>query len=185
MNPTVLVPLAEGFEEMEAVIIIDVLRRAEIDVVVAGLAGPGPVLGSRGITVMAEAHMDEAAGKAFDAVVLPGGLGGTLAMRDDARVLEAVKGSEASGRLTAAICAAPLVLKAAGLAEGRTLTAHPSVHDEMRGAGAKLGATRVVRDGQLLTSQGPGTAMEFALAIVADLRDQATADHVGAAMCVG
>ncbi len=184
MNPTVLVPLAKGFEEMEAVIIIDVLRRAEIDVMVAGLEGPGPVLGSRGITVVAEAHMDDAEGRSFDAVVLPGGLGGTLAMRDDPRVVAAVTASESGGRLTAAICAAPLVLKAAGLAKGRTLTAHPSVQDEMREAGATLGATRVVRDGHLLTSQGPGTAMEFALAIVADLKGPSTANSIGQAMCM-
>ena len=104
-------------------------------------------------------------------------------MRDDPRVVAAVAASEESGRLTAAICAAPLVLKAAGLAEGRTLTGHPSVHDELQAAGATLGATRVVRDGHLLTSQGPGTAMEFALAIVVELKGQAAADSISAAMC--
>ncbi len=185
MKKTVLVPLAEGFEEMEAVIIIDVLRRAEIDVTVAGLSGPGPVLGSRGISVVAEADMADAEGQVFDAVVLPGGLGGTLAMRADPRVVEAVRASEAAGRLTAAICAAPLVLKAAGLSEGRTLTAHPSVQEELEAAGATLGTTRVVRDGQLLTSRGPGTAMEFALALVAELVGDDVAAGLSDAMCVG
>ncbi|QDV04691.1 Chaperone protein YajL [Planctomycetes bacterium Poly30] len=184
MKKTVLVPLAEGFEEMEAVILIDVLRRAGIEVIVAGLEGAGPVLGSRGITVVAEADMDEMTDRAFDAVALPGGLGGTIAMRDDPRVVAAVRASAAAGRLTAAICAAPLVLKKAGLAEGRTLTGHPSVHEEMRAAGATLGGDRVVRDGELLTSLGPGSAFEFALALVTDLEGEARAAEISTAMCM-
>lgn len=184
MKKSVLVPLAAGFEEMEAVIIIDVLRRAEIDVTVAGLAGVGPVLGSRGITVMAEADLDEVGDGTFDAVVLPGGLGGTHALRDDPRVIAAVQASASSGRLTAAICAAPLVFERAGLAKDRTITGHPSVHDELRAAGAKLGPGRVVRDGQILTSLGPGSAFEFALALVADLAGDSKATEVAGAMCM-
>lgn len=185
MKKTVLVPLAEGFEEMEAVIIIDVLRRAGIDVVVAGLRGAGPVLGSRGITVLAEVNLDDVADRSFDAVALPGGLGGTHGLRDDPRVVAAVQSSASAGRLTAAICAAPLVLKKARLAEGRTLTGHPSVHAEMQAAGARLGQGKVVRDGELLTSMGPGTAFDFALAIVADLVGDAAAREVAGAMCLG
>ena len=183
MTKTVLVPLAEGFEEMEAVIIIDVLRRAGLEVTVAGLAGTGPVLGSRGITVVAEADLAEVSDRTFDAVVLPGGLGGTHAMRDDSRVVDAVRAQVEAGRLTAAICAAPLVFAAAGIAEGTALTAHPSVHAELRQGGARVSTERVVRDGVLLTSQGPGTAMEFALAVAADLTSPEAAAEVRAAMC--
>lgn len=184
MKKTVLVPLAEGFEEMEAVIIVDVLRRAGVDVVVAGLAGAGPVLGSRGITVVAEVGLDDVVDRAFDVVALPGGIGGTLAMRDDPRVIAAVQASAAEGRLIAAICAAPLVLKKAGLVSGKTLTGHPSVHEEMRAAAATVGSERVVRDGQLLTSMGPGSAFEFALALVVELVGQEKADEVAVAMCM-
>lgn len=185
MNKRALVPLAAGFEEMEAVIIIDVLRRAEVDVAVAGLAGAGPVLGSRGVTVVAETDLDSALGHGpYDAVVLPGGLGGTHALRDDDRVVDAVRAQADRGALVAAVCAAPLVLARAGLAEGRDLTSHPSVRDELAGAGARTLADRVVRDGELLTSQGPGTAMEFALAVVRELRGEEVAASVGAAMCL-
>ena len=183
MKKRVIVPLAEGFEEMEAVIVVDVLRRAGLDVAVAGLAGVGPVLGSRGITVHAEVDWDDAVGEAYDAIVLPGGLGGTYTLRDDERVVDAVRRTHDDGRLTAAVCAAPLVLARAGLADGRRITSHPSVRDELAGAGAAVDDGRVVRDGALLTSQGPGTAMEFALAVAAELAGEDVAAEVSAAMC--
>lgn len=183
MKKRAVVPLAEGFEEMEAVIVIDVLRRAGIEVAVAGLAGAGPVLGSRGITVVAETDWDDAVAEPYDAIVLPGGLGGTYAMRDDERVVAAVRGTHDDGRLTAAVCAAPLVLARAGLVEGRSLTSHPSVRDELAGAGATVDDGRVVRDGVLLTSQGPGTAMEFALEVAAELAGADVAADVSSAMC--
>lgn len=185
MVKRVLVPLAEGFEEMEAVVIIDVLRRAGVEVHVAGLEGAGPVSGSRGITVHAEVDLDEVAHVEHDAVVLPGGLGGTHAMRDDPRVVEAVQRSHGGGRLTAAICAAPLVLQRAGLAAGKRLTSHPSVTEELKAGGAEAVPARVVRDGHLLTSQGPGTAFEFALAVVEDLVGAKEALELAGAMCVG
>ena len=183
MSKRVLVPLAAGFEEMEAVIIVDVLRRSGVEVLLAGLDGPGPVPGSRGITVSAEVDLGAVMAEEFDAVVLPGGLGGTHAMRDDERVLEVVRRGFGAGRLTAAVCAAPLVLARAGLVSGRTVTSHPSVQAELAEGGAQVTARRVVRDGVLLTSQGPGTAMEFALAVAADLVGEEVADAVRAAMC--
>lgn len=184
MTKRALVPLAAGFEEMEAVIIVDVLRRAGVEVSLAGLEGTGPVLGSRGVTVSAEVDLGEVAGQEFDAVVLPGGLGGTHAMRDDERVLDAVRRSFEAGRLTAALCAAPLVLERAGLVKDRSITSHPSVRAELAAGGAEVTDRRVVRDGVLLTSQGPGTAMEFALAVAAELMGQEVADEVAAAMCL-
>ena len=104
-------------------------------------------------------------------------------MRDDERVLEVVRRGFGAGRLTAAVCAAPLVLARAGLVSGRTVTSHPSVQAELAEEGAQVTARRVVRDGALLTSQGPGTAMEFALAVAADLVGEEAADGVRAAMC--
>jgi len=188
MKKRALVPLAEGFEEMEAVIIVDVLRRAGVEVILAGLRGAGPVLGSRDITVMAEADLDEAlsqaSGQPYDVIVLPGGLGGTHAMRDDQRLVDAVSAHAASGGLTAALCAAPLVLVRAGLVSSRIITSHPSVRTELSEAGAEVSGRRVVRDGELLTSQGPGTAMEFALALVSELEGPEAAQAVAEAMCV-
>lgn len=184
MTKRALVPLAAGFEEMEAVIIVDVLRRAGVEVALAGLEGPGPVLGSRGITVSAEVDLDEALAAPYDALVLPGGLGGTHALRDDERIVEAVRAAEADGRLVAAVCAAPLVLERAGLVQDRSITSHPSVRPELSAAGAQVTDRRVVRDGVLLTSQGPGTAMEFALAVAAELVGDETAAEVSAAMCL-
>ena len=184
MSSRVLVPLAEGFEEMEAVIIIDVLRRAELDVEVAGLGGAGPILGSRGVTVVAEAALEEALETHYEAIVLPGGLGGTERLREFEPLLAALVAHATAGRLTAAVCAGPLVLARAGLVEGKNMTSHPGAQDELREAGALVRAERVVRDGVFLTSQGPGTAMEFALAVVAELVDGRTADGLRSAMCL-
>ena len=184
MTQRVLVPLAEGFEEMEAVIIIDVLRRADLDTVVAGLNGAGPVLGSRGVTVVAEVALDDVLDTEFDAIVLPGGLGGTECLRAHAPLLAALGAHAAEERLTAAVCAGPLVLASAGLVRGKNLTSHPGAQDELRAAGALVSADRVVQDGVLLTSQGPGTAMEFALAVVHELVGGSTVNSLRSAMCL-
>jgi len=189
MATRVLVPLAEGFEEIETVTIVDVLRRAELDVTLAGLS-PGPVPGSRGIRVEPDADWSGGDPGGFDAIVLPGGMGGTLAMMESESLLAALRASAEEGRLTAAICAAPLVLAKAGvLAEERgpdprAFTAHPSVHDRLPAGGLDRGR-RVVRSGNLLTSQGPGTAMEFALALVEELVGPARARELAEAMVVG
>ena len=178
----VLVPLAEGFEEVEAVCLIDVLRRAEIPVVVAGLA-PGPVRGAHGITLHADCTLEEVDHGCVDAIVLPGGMPGTQVLMEDQRILALVRRLHAAGRPTAAICAAPLVLHAAGIVQGVSVTSHPSVRRRLSGAEV-LDQPRVVKDGTVWTSQGPGTALEFALAIVEELRGRATAQRLGEAMLV-
>ncbi len=159
----VLVPLAEGFEEIETVTVVDVLRRADLDVTLAGLL-PGPCLGSRGIVVTGDASLEDLDPLDFDALVLPGGMGGTLAMAEHAGLLEALRAFRDQNRWVAAICAATLVLDRAGVAEGVPVTAHPSVHDQL-GANLEPGP-RVLQSGRMITSQGPGTAMEFALELV-------------------
>lgn len=180
----VLLPLAEGFEEIEAVTVIDVLRRAQVEVLVAGLGPqPGPVTGSRGIRVEAEVAFDQIDLETIDMVVLPGGLDGTLAMMQDQRLLELIRAQRAAGRPTAAICAAPMVLAAAGVEQGLELTCHPSVRDRLGRASVRAEPT-VVRSHGVLTSQGPGTAMEFALALVEDLVGRATAEELALAMVV-
>src|SRR5262245_17725832 len=115
---SVLVPLAEGFEEIEAVVIVDVLRRAGVDVLVAGLSA-GSVRGAHGITLATDVALDAVDPARLAMVVLPGGMPGTKNLLRDARVLALVRALESSGRTVAAICAAPTVLAAAGVLEGR------------------------------------------------------------------
>lgn len=161
--PSVLVPLAEGFEEIEAITVIDILRRAGVEVVVAGLA-VGPVAGRSGIRVVPDRPLDEVLSRTFDMIVLPGGLPGTTHLKEDPRIQQLVKEQASRGRYTAAICAAPTVLHAVGLTAGRTLTSHPSVQGTL--TASRYLEDRVVIDGTLVTSRAPGTAMEFAFALV-------------------
>ncbi|MFG0318326.1 MAG: DJ-1 family glyoxalase III [Planctomycetota bacterium JB042] len=165
MTKKALVPLAPGFEEIEAVTIIDVLRRAGVEVTVAGTVD-GLVEASRGVRVMPDTTVGAVDPESFDLVVLPGGGPGTEALRDDPRILEMVRRHHAAGRLTAAVCAAPTVLAAAGIAARHRVTGHPSVRDALEAAGADVADDRVVVDGNVVTSQGPGTSIEFAFALV-------------------
>lgn len=166
---SVLVPLASGFEEIEAVTVIDVLRRAEVEVVVAGL-DEGLVTGSRGIRVQPDTTIDQVDWGRFDLVALPGGGPGSEALRSDPRILAGLEEHFRKGKVCAAICAAPTVLEAAGLLSGRRATSHPAVQDQLREAGVNIEADRrVVVDGNLITSQSPGTAIEFAYGLVEHL----------------
>ena len=176
----ILVPLAEGFEEIEAVTIVDVLRRAKLDVTVAGLR-PGPVEGSHGIAVTPDAALDDVDLASITMLVLPGGMPGSRHLAADERVLALARRLHGEGRRTAAICAAPIVLHAAGVVRGVPVTSHPSVRAELEGADVR-GEPRVVRSGTVTTSQGAGTAMEFALALVADLCGAEKAAELGRAM---
>lgn len=172
----VLVPLAPGFEEIEAVTIVDMLRRAGLEVVVAGLAA-GPVRGSHGIELATDAELARVDGESFALLVLPGGMPGTRHLAADERVLALVRSFHARGARVAAICAAPLVLHAAGIVRGVEVTAHPSVRAELTGARV-VDTPAVVRSGTVTTSQGAGTALEFALALVADLCGEPKADEL-------
>src|SRR5690606_13656359 len=126
--------------------------------------GASPVEGAHGIKVLADATIDEAAKRAWEMVVLPGGMPGAANLRDDARVAGLLRKVHGAGGWVAAICAAPIALGAAGLLEGREATCYPGFEKELRGATAK--ADRVVRSERIVTSRGPGTAIEFALALV-------------------
>lgn len=159
-----LVPLADGCEEMEAVILLDVFRRAGWTVQAAGLS-PGPVRASRGVVLMPDLLLDEVDADGIDLLVLPGGAGGTRALAADPRIATLARALLARGGLVAAICAAPQVLYQAGLLENRRYTAYPGVLDAVAGPGFDP-AARVVDDDDIVTSQGPGTAMEFALHLV-------------------
>ena len=173
-----LVPLAEGFEELEAVTIIDVLRRAGVEVTVAALAS-SPVTGSHAIQIAADTTLDAVDARSFDAVVLPGGPAAKR-LRDDARVLEIVRAAAASGKLVAALCAAPIALEAAGVRAGKRATVYPG----NALPSAELVEERVVIDGNIVTSRGPGTALEFSLTLVEALVNREKANELRAAMIV-
>ncbi len=176
----VLVPLANGVEEMEAVIVIDTLRRAGWEVTAAGLR-PGPVKASRGMQLIPDAEWSDTDPSSFDVLVLPGGGEGTAALCRDKRVLGAVKEFMAAGRLVGAICAAPLVLDAAGVLDGRKFTCYPGIESGIRNGARADG--RVVVDGNLITSRAAGTSFEFALALI-EAREPAKAQSVAAGMLV-
>jgi 4-methyl-5(b-hydroxyethyl)-thiazole monophosphate biosynthesis len=163
--PTVLAILAEGFEEIEAVTPIDLLRRAGVEVVTAALGDCLQVTGRSALTLHADTTLSGIAGRDFDCVFLPGGPGVAL-LRADPRVRALVLAQHAAGRWLAAICAAPAVLHDAGLLAGRRYTAHFSVAAELP---AILSDHRTVADGRLLTGRGAGTSLDFALLMVASL----------------
>jgi 4-methyl-5(b-hydroxyethyl)-thiazole monophosphate biosynthesis len=159
----ILVLLAPGFEELEAVAVIDILRRAGLDVVSAGTIS-GPIISARNVAILPDKLLDEVTEEAFDLIVLPGGLDGTENLAKDQRVIKMLQKQLGSGRAIGAICAAPTVLDRYDLAQGKTITCHPTCRDAIQKA--RFSEDRVVRDGLLVTSQGPGTAIEFALNLV-------------------
>lgn len=175
----VLVPLAEGFEELEAVTIIDILRRAGIEVVIASLAG-SPVTGSHGIRIAADTPLAALAEQDFDMIALPGGMPGAEHLKGDPRIAQLIRTHRAKGRPLAAICAAPMVLAAAGVLDGRRATSYPGfLKDATR---TTVTDEAVVSDAGVITSRGPGTALDFALALVTELAGPATSGEVEAAL---
>ena len=177
--PTVLVPLASGCEELEAVTVIDLLRRAGISVVTAGLDRE-PVRASRGVVLVPDTDLDTALGSDYDMVVLPGGLPGADHLDNDLRVRALLRKMAESGRFTAAICAAPKVLASAGLLAGRQATGYPGVLDALGLTDTTLRSEPVVTDGKVITSRGPGTAMDFALTLIEALVGKEKRDEVEA-----
>ncbi|HVS53833.1 MAG TPA: DJ-1 family glyoxalase III [Opitutaceae bacterium] len=177
--PTVLAILAEGFEEMEAIAPIDLLRRAGAEVTVAALADGIHVTGRSGLTVHADASLAALDAKDFDCVFLPGGPG-VKHLRADPRVRERLLRQEKKGGWIAAICAAPVILHDAGLLAGRRYTAHFSVANELAGI---LANERVVADGKILTSRGAGTALDFGLLLVEKLFSPERAREISRSVC--
>jgi 4-methyl-5(b-hydroxyethyl)-thiazole monophosphate biosynthesis len=177
--PKALVPLAQGCEEIEASTIIDILRRAGIEVVTAGLDAK-PVRAAHGMTFLPDTTLDAALRHEYDMVVLPGGQPGTSNLRADARIADLLRHMAHGGKHVAAICAAPSVLAAAGLLDGRRATCYPTCLDEF--PKVKLQAAAVVEDGKTITSRGPGTAMDFALMLVERLAGHAKRAEVEAAL---
>lgn len=170
--PRVCVLLADGFEEIEAVTVIDVLRRADVDVEVLGVTTQR-VRGSHAVTVEADHTLEERSQQSWDIVILPGGMPGATHLRDDLRVQALLRRQNQDGGKLAAICAAPIALGAAGILRGRRATCYPGFETQLEGA--RPAEDRVLTDGNVTTSRGPGTALEFALRLVADLRGEEVA----------
>lgn len=175
-----LVLIANGSEEVEAVTVIDLLRRAKLDVVVAGLDGD-PVTASRGVRLLPDRALADVVRDTFDLVVLPGGLTGVRAFSASQRVKQLVIGQLERGGLVGAICAAPAALREFGVLKGRKLTSYPGAIPADDGSYQYL-EQAVVEDGALITSRGPGTAIDFALALIERLAGTRTRDEVEAGL---
>lgn len=178
--PRVLVPLAEGFEEVEALTVVDVLRRCEVTVVTAAVGGDGPVVGKHGIPVVADVALPAVADEAFDMVVLPGGVPGVPNLMEDATVARVVRAQADRGEWVCAICAAPALLGQLGVLDDKAATIHPGWRDKL--VAGEYREETVVRDGKVVTSRGPGTALPFALTLARLLVGEEKAGAVAAAM---
>lgn len=182
MSKKAVVLLAEGFEELEAASPIDVLRRAEVDVTVAGVGGLARK-GAHGLVYTADVELEKLSGE-FDLIVLPGGMPGSKNLGDSAAAKALAEKMLAGGKLVSSICAAPvLTLAAWGMLDNRTATCYPGM-EGMFPKTVTFSAERVVVDGKIITSRGPGTALEFALALVEQLLDAATAKKIAGDMVV-
>lgn len=156
---------AEGYEEVEALTVVDLLRRAKIGCDIVAVKEVDEVTGSHGISVRADKTLSQLEVEQYDGLILPGGLRGVNNLAADERVIDLLRRFHEAGKLTAAICAGPTVLAKAGLLEGRKACCYPGMEDQLTGAVACTDA--VVADGSIITSRGLGTAIPFALALVA------------------
>lgn len=176
----VFVHLAEGFEEVEAVTVADLLRRAGVDVMFISVTGERLVKGAHGIEVKADLLYEEADYQSCEMLVLPGGMPGTLHLQGHGGLAEKLSEFAAQGKWLAAICAAPMVLGELGLLSGKRATIYPGMEEHLKGAEPRGEA--VVLDGRIVTSKGPGTAMEFGLKLIEVLKGSEAAATVRAGL---
>ena len=177
---TVIVFLADGFEECEGLLVVDLLRRAGVQVVTASVTGRREVVSSHQVALLADALAEEADFAAGDLLVLPGGMPGTAHL-GESELVRAQCLAFAREKYLAAICAAPSILADLGLLEGKPAACHPSVEGKM--AGAVLTGRGVEKAGNIITGRGLGTAIPFALELIRTLAGGETADRVAAAIC--
>ncbi|MFW2371706.1 MAG: DJ-1 family glyoxalase III [Gammaproteobacteria bacterium] len=173
----VLVPLAQGCEELEAITITDLLTRAGMEVITAGLDNT-PVKASRGITLIPDTTIDKIVNDTFELVVLPGGLPGANHLRDNAYVQSILQKQATANRPVAAICAAPKALAGAGLLDGKTVTCYPGSLNDSGLSNTDIKSSAIEIDGNVITSRGPGTAMDFALTLIELLKGKQKRDEV-------
>lgn len=181
MAKRVLIPLAEGFEEIEAVALIDVLRRGEVDVIIGGVEGEY-IASARNVVIKADKRIEDIDANTLDMIVLPGGYGGTMKLAENQKVQSLIKELNANGKLVGAICAAPIALKEAGVLKG-AYTCYPSV-EEKTGKENYVADKIVVKSDNVMTSKGPGTAVCFGLEILKELMGESVAKKVKEEMLV-
>ena len=175
----ILVPLAQGLEEIEAISIIDILRRGGAEVTTAGLDSTN-ILGSHNITILADKLLSNIDENDFAGIVLPGGMPGTLHLKNNPKVIKIIKKFHIEGKLVSAICAAPIVLFQAGILFDKKFTIHPGTRKEVP---LQSETSQVVEDGNIITGQASGTATLFALTIVRKLFGQEKMDNVNKGVC--
>lgn len=173
----VYIILGNGFEEAEAIIPCDLMRRAGIEVKFAGIGGMN-ITGGHGITVQSDCIAEQTDFSDAEMIVLPGGLGGVASIRGCQSVLDAVSAQYAAGRFVAAICAAPTILAQLGLTDGRKATCYPGCEKDM--GKADTCAESAVCDGNVITGKAAGTAFDFGLMLIEKLRDKQTAERIAA-----
>lgn len=173
---TAAVLLADGFEEIEALTVVDLLRRASVYVDTVSITDEYMVHGAHGINVQTEDLFDEVNFVEFDMIVLPGGMPGTTYLNEHSGVRRVVKDFAESGKYVAAICAAPGILGGLGLLKGKRAACYPSVEEKL--SGAVIMKVPVVQDGNIITSRGMGTAIDFSLKLVEILTDKVKADEL-------
>lgn len=177
----IAVLFAEGFEEVEALAPVDILRRAGLEVVMCGVGGK-EIIGSHGIKLTMNMELSELDIEAAECVVLPGGLPGTTNLEASENVQRLIDHCAANGKLIGAICAAPSILAHKGLLSGKTATAYPDFQAELTSGGAILGENYVCKDGNIITARGMGVATQFGLALAAELTSPEKAEQIRAAI---
>lgn len=168
--------MADGCEEIEGLTVVDIVRRAKMEIVMISITGKREVTSSHQVTFLTDALAAEVDYDTLDGIVLPGGMPGTLNLQADETVNKVIRQFAAEGRLVCAICAAPSVLGVAGILEGKWATCHPGFEEKL--TGAKVEEKEVVVDGNVITSRGMGTAIPFALEIVRYFADDETVEQV-------
>ena len=172
--------MADGCEEIEGLTVVDVVRRAKMEIVMLSITGKKEVTSSHGVTFLADALAEETGYEDLDGIVLPGGMPGTMHLLENETVNAVIRKFAEEGKLVAAICAAPSVLGAAGLLEGKHATCHPGFEEKL--TGATTSEDEVVVDGNIITSRGMGTAIDFAAALIARLQDEKKAEEIKASI---
>lgn len=174
----VYVFLANGFEEIEGLTVVDLLRRAGIELITVSIHDTKQVMGAHNIEVKADILLDEMDREGADAIVLPGGMSGMTNLKENEIVREMIFSYEKAGKLIAAICASPSIFSEFGLLEGKTATSYPSFEDNLIAHGARYSKDTVVRDGNIITSRGLGTSIDFSLELISYLIDEEKANEV-------
>ena len=171
---------AEGFEEVEALTVVDILRRGKVNCITVSVSGDYDVTGSHGITIRADRLFDEKALDDADMLILPGGMPGTNNLKAHSGLDKLIRQYDKEGKYLAAVCAAPTVYGEKGLLEGKNATCYPGMEDGLKGANPKTDS--VVHDGQYITSRGMGTCIDFGLKLLELLENKEIADAIGKAV---